>query len=220
MVAAVTMPVVAMISVVAVTVASVMTIGVAVAVIATVFAMLVLTVVVAIVVSVPAVAATVVLMGTVEVAVIAPAALMLAAARETSAIAVAGIEAVVDPAVEVTRAVEPGSGANEESVGEPRWAVIAVGRAVVRPVGEISIGAEGLRADVDGDGNARGVRLRSSRKSKGCDERDGEKFDSLHMLSFRDGVVFGGYGFRDSQTSCVVTLHRLNQFNRLGAFAF
>jgi hypothetical protein len=66
-----------------------------------------------------------------------------------SVIAVTGIVAVIDVAVETVGTVEPGTGADEESPGEPIRAVVAVRRAIIRCVIKISIGTDRRDSDID-----------------------------------------------------------------------
>ena len=106
----------------------------------------------AVVVPVPAIAAAIVFVVTVEAAIRAPA-VAFSVPREWAAIAKAGIVVAVDVAVEVTRAAEPGAGSDEDSVGEPCGAVVAIRRTVVGRIGEVSVRANRLRANVHREGD-------------------------------------------------------------------
>jgi hypothetical protein len=66
-------------------------------------------------------------------------------------IAVVGVIAVVDVAVEAVRAMEPGACSDEQAATEPVGAVVAVGGAVVWGVVEVSVRAYRGHADTDGD---------------------------------------------------------------------
>jgi hypothetical protein len=76
---------------------------------------------------------------------------LLAALRHRSSITVVGIEAVVHMAVKAVVAVEPWTSSNEDAADKPVGPVVAVGRAVIRGIVEVSIGASGFNTDVDGD---------------------------------------------------------------------
>ena len=76
---------------------------------------------------------------------------LCAAIRERSAVAVVGIVAVIDVAVEAMVTVEPRAGADEDATVEPVGTVVAVGGAVVGGVVEIAVGAVGWGSDADGD---------------------------------------------------------------------
>ncbi len=71
--------------------------------------------------------------------------------RVRAMISVARIVAVIDVAVKLSAAMEPGTRPDKCSAIEPLGPVIAIGRAVVRSVIVIAIGAGGLRSDVDGN---------------------------------------------------------------------
>lgn len=73
---------------------------------------------------------------------------VLAMMRVGAMVAIAWIVMAVYISVEVAVAVKPWACADEESVDEPGWAVIAIGCAVIRRVGIVAIGAYRLRPDV------------------------------------------------------------------------
>jgi hypothetical protein len=75
----------------------------------------------------------------------------LAAIRERTGITVVGIEAIVYVSVEAARPVKPRARPNENAAGEPVGPVIPVGRAIVRSVIEVSVGAHGRHVDTSGD---------------------------------------------------------------------
>ena len=65
-------------------------------------------------------------------------------------VAVVRVVAVIYVAIEATRTVEPGAGADEETAGEPVGAVVAVGSAVIGGVVEIPVRADrGWPSDAD-----------------------------------------------------------------------
>ena len=66
----------------------------------------------------------------------------LTAHRERSAITVVRIEVMVDVAVKSDWAAEPGSGAEEYASHKPLRAVVAEGRALIRRVIEVAVGAD------------------------------------------------------------------------------
>jgi carbamoylphosphate synthase large subunit len=71
------------------------------------------------------------------------------ASRKRAAVAVPGIVAVVDVAVKTAVTVEPGARAEEDAAHKPVGAVVAIGRAVIRSIVEISVRAHWCNADVD-----------------------------------------------------------------------
>ena len=93
-------------------------------------------------------------------------------------IAVIGMVAGIDVAVEVVMAVVPGAGADEDAAVEPLRAVVAVGRAAVRACGVVAIGANGSGADVDAD---LGIGAWSRYEQKGAGQSGQRKvFRSVH----------------------------------------
>jgi hypothetical protein len=74
-----------------------------------------------------------------------------AALRKRTVVAVVRVEAVIYVAVKAVRTVEPGAGTEKDATDEPVRSVVAVGRAVIRRVVEVTIGADGGRAKVDAD---------------------------------------------------------------------
>ena len=79
--------------------------------------------------------------------------LLIAACGERSVIAVTRIEAVIDVAIEAVRAVEPGAGSDEDSVGKPVGPVVAVGRAFIRRIVKVAVGANRGHSDADAYGD-------------------------------------------------------------------
>jgi hypothetical protein len=75
--------------------------------------------------------------------------LLCSARRQRTVVSMVRIEAVVDVAVEAMRAMEPGAGTNEHTAGKPVGAVVAIGRAVIWCIVEISVRAHGWGADTD-----------------------------------------------------------------------
>ena len=65
-------------------------------------------------------------------------------------IAVLGMETVIYVAVEACSAMKPRASANEDAAGKPFWAVVAVGRAVVRRDIIVAVGT--FRRDSDFNG--------------------------------------------------------------------
>ena len=88
---------------------------------------------------------------------------LFAAIRRRSSVAMAGIIAVVDMAVEVAGAAEPVPGADEHAVIEPIGPVVAVGRAVIGSVVVVAVGTDRLDTEVDGD-----LGWRYARRAKQC----------------------------------------------------
>jgi hypothetical protein len=70
---------------------------------------------------------------------------------EGAVVAVTGVIAVIHVPVEAVRAVEPGTGAEEDAADEPVGPIVAVGRAVIGCVVVVAIGADRRSADADGD---------------------------------------------------------------------
>jgi hypothetical protein len=105
---------------------------------------------------------------------------LFAAARHRSSVAVAGIIAVVDMAVEVAGAAEPAAGADEHAVVEPIGPVVAVGRAVIWSVVVVAVGTDRLDTEVDGD---LGWRYARGAKQGSCENCECEGADFGHDLS-------------------------------------
>jgi hypothetical protein len=89
-----------------------------------------------------------------------------AMARERTVVSVVRIETIVDVSVETMRAVEPRSGADEESADKPVRSVVAIGSAIVRCVIKVPIGAHGRDSNADRDLG------RTHRRT--AEQRDGE----------------------------------------------
>jgi hypothetical protein len=69
--------------------------------------------------------------------------------RISAVVAVAGIKTPIDVATEAAVAVIPTAGADERTVVEPLWAVVAVRSAVVGTVSVVAVGANWRTADAD-----------------------------------------------------------------------
>jgi hypothetical protein len=76
---------------------------------------------------------------------------LLSAPRHRTAVTVMRVIAVVDVAVEAAPAVEPGASSKKHPADKPVGAIVAVGRAVVRSIVEVPIGADGRHSNVDGN---------------------------------------------------------------------
>ena len=103
------------------------------------------------------------------------------ALREGAVVAITGIEAVIYVSVEAGVAVEPGTGADEEPAHEPVGAVVAVWRAVIGRVVEVSVRAH--RSDADVDGNL-GVSLRRGECESKGKHWDCKELTRDHIVSF------------------------------------
>jgi len=95
----------------------------------------------------------------------------VAPVRISAAVAVTAIVMAVNVSPETFAAVVPGSGADEDAIGKPLGAVVAIGSALVRSVVEVSVGADGRWADLDGNLCVSGLR----RSSKEHREEQGQK---------------------------------------------
>jgi hypothetical protein len=71
--------------------------------------------------------------------------------RIWTVVAVMWIEAVINGAVEVVGAVEPGAGSDEDATGEPLGSIIPVWGTVVWGVVEVAIRANWRCSDIDGN---------------------------------------------------------------------
>ena len=110
---------------------------------------------------------------------------VLAANGERAVVAEARIVGAIDVAAKADRPMEPGSGSDEDSTGEPCWPVIAEGGASIGRVIEVAIGANGLDADVDGDlyfGFESG-----SRETEKHKKAKREKPERFHHISPKNG---------------------------------
>src|ERR1700722_14351050 len=94
--------------------------------------------------------------------------LLIAARGERSVIAVTRIEAVIDVAVETGVPMEPGTGSDEDSVGEPVRPVIAVRRAFIGRIVKVPVRANWSYSDADADGDLCG-RGRHATKQGNCE---------------------------------------------------
>jgi hypothetical protein len=105
---------------------------------------------------------------------------LFAAARRRPSVAVAGIIAVVDMAVEVAGAAEPAAGTDKHAVVEPIGPVVAVGRAVIWSVVVVTVGTDRLHSEVDGD---LGRRYARGAKEGSCENCECEGANFGHNLS-------------------------------------
>ena len=76
---------------------------------------------------------------------------VLSAIRQRASVAVMGIKAVIDVAVEAVRTMEPGASSDEYATAEPLGPVVPVRSAVVWRVVVVAIRARGFGANVDRD---------------------------------------------------------------------
>lgn len=76
-----------------------------------------------------------------------------AALGQRAGVTVMRIKAVVDMAVKVVPAMKPGAGAKKHPANKPIRPIVAVRRAVIWSVVEVSVRTHGSRSDVDPDGN-------------------------------------------------------------------
>jgi len=77
--------------------------------------------------------------------------LLCPARGHRSMVAVARIIAIVDVAIKAVGAVEPWAGSNEHPARKPIGPIVAVGRAVIRSIVEVAIGAAGFYSNADAD---------------------------------------------------------------------
>jgi hypothetical protein len=107
-----------------------------------------------------------------------------------SMVAVAGVEAVIDMAVELAGAAEPAPSADKDSILKPIGPIVAVRRAVIRSVVVVAIGAHRLHSEIDGD---LGRRYARRAKQGGCEscESDGSNLGhNLSLIGFLRGGSF------------------------------
>jgi hypothetical protein len=105
---------------------------------------------------------------------------LFAAVGHRPSVAVAGIIAVIDMAVEVARAAEPVASADKHPVHKPIGPVVAVGCAVIGSVVEVAVGADRLRSEGDRD---LGWRYARRAKKGGCENCESEGVNFGHDLS-------------------------------------
>ena len=77
--------------------------------------------------------------------------LLASARRQRSMIPVMRIVAVVDVAIKAVVTVEPGAGSEEHPAHKPIWPIVAVGRAIIRSIVEVAVGADWRHSNVDGN---------------------------------------------------------------------
>jgi len=97
-----------------------------------------------------------------------------AARGERTMVAVMRVEAIVYVAVKAMRAVEPGTGSEEDAADKPVGTIVAVGSAVVGSVVKVAVGTNGRSADIDTDGYLRVV---GGYPAQQCDAKNGERKD-------------------------------------------
>jgi hypothetical protein len=102
---------------------------------------------------------------------------LVSTSRKWTTVAVMWIEAVINVAMEVVGAMEPGAGSDEDAAAEPLGPVVAVGSAAVRGVIEVAIWANRRCPDVDGDLGR--CRLRDAQQSSN-QNGNGNKFPTGH----------------------------------------
>jgi hypothetical protein len=89
------------------------------------------------------------------------------------------IEAVINVAVEVVGAVEPGAGSDEDTAGEPLGSVVPVWGAVVWSQVVVAIRANRLCSEING--HLSGCRARNAQQSAN-QGRKGKKFPITHKF--------------------------------------
>jgi len=94
------------------------------------------------------------------------------------------VEAVVDVAIEVRRAMKPRAGSDEYSVGEPIGPIVAVRRAIIGRVVEVTVRAHRSWPEVDPDREL-GRRGRHAIEQPSCDNCTCEGFEFGHDSSCR-----------------------------------
>jgi hypothetical protein len=72
-----------------------------------------------------------------------------AATRERSVVTLMRIKAIINVAVKVMRAMEPGTRANEQSTGKPIWSIVPVRGTVIRRIVKVPVRANRRRSDAD-----------------------------------------------------------------------
>ena len=77
--------------------------------------------------------------------------LTCSALREWSSVTVARVITVVDVAVKAARTMKPWTGSDEQPANKPVRAIVAVGRAVIRRVVEVPVGAHRRHSNADSD---------------------------------------------------------------------
>jgi ActR/RegA family two-component response regulator len=94
------------------------------------------------------------------------------ALRKRAVVAVTGIEAIVDVAVEARMAVKPGACTDEDAAHKPVGPIVPVGSAVIRRIVEVSVRANRGDANVDTDlgWSARRGHHESKGKHRNCKE--------------------------------------------------
>jgi hypothetical protein len=102
-----------------------------------------------------------------------------AAGRHRAVVAIMRIIAVVDMAIEAVRAMEPGTGSEEQPADEPIRAIVPIRSAVVRGIVEVPIRAHRRWPNVDADADL-GRRHGSSTQQGSSNGGKSERFESLH----------------------------------------
>lgn len=86
---------------------------------------------------------------------------LISTVRMRTSVAVMRIEAVIDVALEIMRAVEPGACSDEHAAVKPLGAVIPVWCAIVRGEIVVAVWATRFWSDIDGD-----LRMRRARNAQ------------------------------------------------------
>ncbi len=87
-----------------------------------------------------------------------------AAPRQWPMIAMMRIVAIIYMSIEAMRTVEPRTRADEEAASKPVWSIVAIGSAIIRGIIEVSIWADGSRANRNAD-LRRGLRATGQEQS-------------------------------------------------------
>ena len=96
----------------------------------------------------------------------------LSAARKRTVVSVTRVKSVVHVPVETSVAVKPRAGSNKQAADKPVGPILAIGRAIVRSVVEVAVGANGSHSNFYGNlGRAQGRRT-GQRNSQCCQSKD------------------------------------------------
>jgi hypothetical protein len=106
----------------------------------------------------------------------------VAALWERTVVTEMRIVAVVDMAIEAASAVEPRAGSDEYSTPIPVGPIVAVGRAIIRRIVEVSVGANGRRPNVYANGNL-GLRNVRAAQQRNGEKRESKSFTKRHNFS-------------------------------------
>lgn len=100
-----------------------------------------------------------------------------------TAVAVAGIEAIVHISIKIPRAMEPWTGADKKAVWKPLRAVVPVRSAIVWRVREISVGSYRGGPNMDAKGYLGLCRCSSERGKPNDNREDCQIFHDSHLLT-------------------------------------